>query len=160
MAIIPINKLLVVYYIVPAPTVNVGGIGSEIAGTSISVECNVTAVNGINGSMDIIWTRDDEEVLTENGVVGYPVNDTGLLLYTSLYNITVLQMIDDDITYHCQAVINTTPMMNNSDNYTLNVLSEYIPLYYVTAQYFSCVYIYIYACYAMQCNNGTYAYQL
>ena len=84
-------------------------------------------MNGIDDSVDIIWTRDDgEEVLTENDVVGHPVNSRGILLYTSLYNITMLQMIDDDTTYYCHAVINTSPLMNNSENYTLNVFGEYI----------------------------------
>ena len=117
-----------VNHIVPAPTVSVDFIGSKRAGSSVSLECNVTAVKGINGSVDIIWTRDDGEGLTEYDVDGYPVNNTGLLLYTSLYNITMLQMTDDNTTYHCQAVINTSPLVNNSDSYTLNVLSEYTAL--------------------------------
>ena len=86
-------------------------------------------MKGINGSMDIIWTTDDGEVLTENDAAGRPVNNTGLVLYTSLYNITMLQMIDDNTTYYCHAVINASPSVNNLDNYTLNVFSEYIHYY-------------------------------
>ena len=124
-----------IYLVVPAPTVSVGVIGSEMVGSSVSLECNVTSVKGIKGGVDIIWIKDDTEVLRENDVVGYPVNNTGLSIYRSLYNITMLQTIDDDTTYHCQAVINTSSLVNNSDNCTLNMIGEHILLLYVVQLY-------------------------
>ena len=86
----------------------------------LSLKCDITTVKGINDSMDIIWMKNNEEILRENDKVGYSKGTS--TLYTSLYNITLLKMIDDDITYYCQAVINTSPSVNNSDNFTLNVI--------------------------------------
>ena len=113
------------YFVVPAPTVNTVVIGNETVGSSITLKCNATVVKGINSSVDIIWIKDDTEVLRENDTVGYPVNGRKLLLYTSYYNITLLQMSDNDTVYNCQAVINTNPLKKNSMNYTLNVIGEY-----------------------------------
>ena len=111
------------YPIVPAPDVNVAVVGNETVGSSLSLQCNVIVVKGIDSSVDIVWMRDGTEVLRENDLMRYPFNETRLL-YTSHYNITLLQMSDNDTMYSCQAVINTSPSVNNSDNYTLNVTGK------------------------------------
>ena len=116
--------LLSLYFTVPAPTVNIVAIGNQTVGSSVSLKCDITAVKGINGSVSIIWMKNDKEVLRENDKTGNSTNTSALLLYTSLYNITLLKMMDDDTTYHCQAVISTSPSVNNSDNFTLNVIGE------------------------------------
>ena len=95
-----------------------------MVGNSASLECNVTAVRITNGSVNITWMKEGREVSKDYHKVGHTVNDTGFLLYTSYYNITMLQMSDNDTTYHCQAVINTSPSVKNSSNFTLNALGE------------------------------------
>ena len=82
---------------------------------------------GIDSSVDIVWMNGSEEILRENDTKGEPINNATLMFYTSYYfnNITTLQMINDNDVYYCQAVINTNPLVDNSDNYTLNVIGEY-----------------------------------
>ena len=115
--------LYFVYPIVPASDVSVAVVDDEIVGSSLSLQCNATVLKGINSSVDIIWMRDGTEILRENDSMGYPFNETRLL-YTSYYNITLLQTNDNDTMYSCQAVINTSPLVNNSDNCTLNVTGK------------------------------------
>lgn len=109
--------------IVPTPDVIVTVLGNQTIGNPLLLKCEVITVSGINSSVDIVWIKDDIKIKRMNNVPGYPINNT-IILYTSFYNITPLQMIDDNTTYHCQAVINTSPLVNNSDNYTLNVIGE------------------------------------
>ena len=72
--------------------------------------------------------NDDGEILREINIIEYQVNSTRLV-YTSYYNISLLETIDDDTMYSCQAVINTNPEVNNSDSYTLNLTGKY-SIYY------------------------------
>ena len=115
--------LYFVYPIAPTPDVSVAVVGDEIVGSSLSLQCNATVLKGINSSVDIVWMRDGTEILRENNSMGYPFNETRLP-YTSYYNITLLQTNDNDTMYSCQAVINTSPSVNNSDNCTLNVTGK------------------------------------
>ena len=112
-------------HVAPAPKVNVTVVGSETVGSSLSLKCDITVVNGINGSVEVVWMKDDEEVSRENDTVGYL--EEGLIWYTSYYNITMLNMSDDNITYQCQAIISTVATgasVKNSDNYTLNLIGK------------------------------------
>jgi len=110
--------------IVPTPDVTVTALNNQTIGIPLSLRCNVTTVSGINSSVDIVWIKNDTEIERENDVLGYPINNA-TMLYKSFYNITLLQMIDNSTTYHCQAVINTSPLVNNSDDYILNVIGEF-----------------------------------
>ena len=110
--------MTVVYFIltvVPAPEVTITRVLS-----SLSLRCNVITVMGI-GTLDILWMKDDTEILRDNDAVGGPINNATLMLYTSHYNIT---MPNDNIMYSCQAIINTNLMVNSSDNYTLHWTGE------------------------------------
>ena len=70
--------------------------------------------------------KESREVLKEHDKEGHSVNNTGFLMYRSYYNITMLQIIDNGTTYHCQAMINANPSVNDSSSFTLNVLGECI----------------------------------
>ena len=72
--------------------------------------------------------NDDGEILREINTVEYQENSTRLI-YTSYYNISLLETTDDDTMYICEAVINTNSAVNNSDSYTLNVTGKY-SIYY------------------------------
>ena len=117
-----------VHITAPTPTVNVNAIGNETAGSSLSLKCNAIVVKGINSSVDFIWMNDDGEILREINTVEYQENSTRLI-YTSYYNISLLETTDDDTMYICEAVINTNSAVNNSDSYTLNVTGKY-SIYY------------------------------
>lgn len=110
--------------IVSPPDVSVGVDGNEIVGSSLSLQCNATVVRGINSSVDFIWMRDGAEVLMENNSMGYPLSNPTRLQYTSHFDILSLETSDNGNMYSCQAVINTSPSVNNSDNYTLDVTGK------------------------------------
>ena len=110
--------------IVPPPDVSIGVVGNEIVGSSLSLQCNATVVRGVNSSVGFIWMRDGAEVLMENNSMGYPLSNITRLLYTSHLNIPLLEISDSGTMYSCQAVINASPSVNDSDNYTLNVTGK------------------------------------
>ena len=85
-------------------------------------------MKGVNSSVDFIWMNDDGEILREINTVEHQENSTRLI-YTSYYNISLLEITDDDTTYSCQAVINTNPAVNDSNSYTLNLTGKY-SIYY------------------------------
>ena len=95
-----------------------------VSGSPLLLQCNVTMVSGINGSVDIVWMKDNAEIKRVNNIVGHPINNGTLLLHTSSYKIRQLQMNDNNAIYHCQAVINTSPLVNNSDEYIPNVTGK------------------------------------
>ena len=102
--------------VVPAPEVTITRVLSPL-----SLRCNVITVMGIS-TLDIVWMKDDAEILRNNDAVGGPINNATLMLYTSHYdNIT---MPNDNIMYSCQAIINANLMVNSSDNYTLHWTGE------------------------------------
>ena len=108
--------------IVLAPNVNVVYIGNQEVGSPLSLICNATAVRGINDSVDIIWMSDGRKNLSSRFHKAKHIINNQLVSYTSYYNITQLEMTDNNATYHCQAVINTSPTVNNTANITLNVV--------------------------------------
>lgn len=127
------------------PKVNVVSIGNQVVGNPLSLTCKVTTVRDTNGSIDIIWMRDGTEILRDNNKEGHPINDK-VMLYTSYYNITQLQMIDDDTTYNCQAVINTSPPVNSTGNHTLKVIGGFNVRTYVCTSNF----LYVCTCICMK----------
>ena len=114
-------------FVVPAPNVTIAALNSQIINGSLLLRCDVTTVVGIGRSVDIVWMKEDGEILRENDTKGEPISNASLMLYTSYYfnNITTLQMINDNDVYYCQAIINTNPLVTNSDSYTLNVIGKY-----------------------------------
>ena len=111
-----------IYPIVPTPDVSVAVVGDEIVGSSLSLQCNATVVKGINSSVDIIWMS-GAKVLKKNNSLGSSLSNTRLL-YTSHYNIPLLETSNHGTTYSCQVVINASPSVKNSDNCTLNATSK------------------------------------
>ena len=108
-------------FVVPTPNVTITVLSDQ--STFLSLRCDATTVMGISSSVDIVWMKDDTEILRENDAEGDPINNATVMLYTSHYynNVT---MTDDNTTYHCQAIINTSPTVKSSDNYNLHVIGE------------------------------------
>ena len=72
-------------------------------GKSLPLGCNITVVKGIKSDVEIIWTV--------NGTVerNYTVDNTAWdtnSQYVDIYNITELQLSDNNSVYYCKAVIN------------------------------------------------------
>jgi len=76
-------------------------------GHSVTLECNVTAVRGINSRVDIVWIS--------YGTVLRRVNDSTQVtmgssaVYTDSYTIPRLCIVDQNEVYQCEVVINSSP---------------------------------------------------
>ena len=82
-------------------------------GESFSMECNVIIVKSIIGSVDITWTVNDTIKRRINDSVG----DTNS--YRDVYNITALQLSDDNTVYVCEAVVNMSTLLKDNDSITI-----------------------------------------
>jgi len=107
-----------VYISVPTPEVSVIA-PDQTVGQSLTLECNVTTVRGINSRVDIIWSRNGEEVNRTNDTM----MDTSLI-YTDTYTIPLLSTDDEGAVFDCEAVINSTPMVMNNSSITLDVTGK------------------------------------
>ena len=116
------------YLIVPAPSVTVRVLDDKpIIGAPLSLECNVTVARGVTSSVNITWkvngTNVTEAEITDNTDSKLSDNRSQYRVY---YNITQLELSDDNTRYSCEAVINNT-QKKNSKSVTVNnvTLSKY-----------------------------------
>ena len=101
---------------------------TQIAGQSLTLQCEVTTVRGITNRVDIVWSSDGTELnRTENIMSTMMINS---LVYTDNYTIS-LGTTDDGKEIQCQVmVINTSSPVMASDSITLDVTSMYIYVCY------------------------------
>ena len=94
-------------------------------GQSLTLQCEVTTVRGVNIKVNIVWST--------NSIVLRRINDTtattmvNSLVYTDSYNISQLRTTDDGRVIQCEVVINASPQVMATDNITLNVMGMYMP---------------------------------
>ena len=115
---IDLSLTAIVYYfanhLVPNANVSVTALDDNpTIGESFSIECNVTIAKSIIGSVDIIWTVNDTIKRRVNDSVG----DTSS--YRDVYNITALQLSDDNTVYVCEAVVNMSVLLKDNDSITI-----------------------------------------
>ena len=103
---------LVLYFtVVPTPNVTVTAPNTQTVGQPLTLTCNVTTVGGIPNRVDIVWRIGGTEVermegVSSNSVIGNSV------MYWVIYNISQLNLDDDDREYQCEVVIHTSiPVM-------------------------------------------------
>ena len=106
-----------------------------VVGKSFSMECNVTVVKGIIGSVDIMWII--------NGTVTRRVKDTienissEYTLHRDVYNIAQLQLSDNNTVYYCMAVTSASKHTEGNDSFTLTIGKSmaslsFIPIHIIT----------------------------
>ena len=102
------------FLIVPAPSVTVRVLDDEpIIGAPLSLECNVTVGRGVTSSVNITWMVNgtDEMNNTKRRVNSqhqdvYKMKLTDATTqYRGVYNITQLELTDNNTQYYCKAVI-------------------------------------------------------
>ena len=98
---------------------------SQTVEQSLTLQCNVATVIGITSRVDIVWSSNGVELERITGVVA---NDSIHILpvYIATYTLQVTTDDDDDKTYQCEIVINTTPMVTASDSITLDVFGKFL----------------------------------
>ena len=100
-----------------------------IVGQSLSLECIVTTVRGINSSIDIIWRSDDVEIKSTTGA-SISSSTNSFILYRDLYNISLLTTFEDNRVYQCEGVINTNPNLIAERSTTLEVIGKYYLMFH------------------------------
>ena len=109
--------------LVPTPTVSVTNTSTQTVGQSLTLQCEVTTVKGINSRVDIVWSNGTELQRIDN-VSSATMGDS--LLYTDFYTISLLSTTHDGGVYECEVVINSSPSATTAmDNITLGVIGEY-----------------------------------
>ena len=111
------NYNVAVYHVVPDPTVTIVTTDEQLLGQSLTLECRIEAVKGLNGTAEIIWTIRDTEV-----EVRRVENISGSLIsnYTDKYIIPVLRKSDAFTLYQCEVLINTRPQLAGRGFFSLN----------------------------------------
>ena len=87
------------------------------------LQCDVTAVRGISGKVDIVWSSGGTVLRRFNGTTAVAMDNS--LVYTDSYTITRLNTTDDDRVIQCEVVINTSPLVMANDSVILDVTGEY-----------------------------------
>ena len=90
---------------------------NTIVGEPFSMECNVPIAKSIIGSVDIIWTVNGTIKRRVNNSVGDIYSE--YVLHRDVYNITALQLSDDNTVYHCEAVVNMSILLKGNDSITI-----------------------------------------
>ena len=86
-------------------------------GDPLTLDCTVTAVRGISSSVDIIWTAGGRVVRRVDNITADIKNDSAI--YTDSLKISSLSAIDNGTEYQCTIVINASPPVTSSDQFTL-----------------------------------------
>ena len=101
--------------------VKVTALNTQTVGQPLTLECNVTTVRGITSRVDIVWSRNGEELSTIENVNVTSVLDTSAI-YTAYYDIIHLITTDENRLYQCQAVIGTDPVVMRTGSLRLDVI--------------------------------------
>ena len=116
--------ICITFYVVPNPTnVTVTAPNTQIVGQSLILECSVTTVRGITSRIDIEWSIGNVMLQT---LVGVDTTSTAsdYVVYTNIYNISLVSTFDDGRVYQCEVIINTIPQLIATDNATLDVTGK------------------------------------
>ena len=113
-----ITEMILVFFLVPTPTVSVTSLNTQTVGQSITLQCEVTTVRGITSRVDIVWSSDGTELARINNVSSTTMDNS--LVYTNSYTILQLSTTDDGRVIQCKVVINISPLIMSASNIILN----------------------------------------
>ena len=106
-------------FTVPLPKVSVTALNKRI-GSPLLLRCDVTTVRGITSDVDIVWKINNTETMKSFNAGNVAEERTSYVYY---YNSsTNLSPNDNNTVYQCQVIINTTPLINNTDTIILNII--------------------------------------
>ena len=125
-----ISRAVIVYTIVPIPSVNINILNNQTVGQSLLLECDVTTVRGITSRVVIIWSSDGsgEPGLDVTGGVNTSSVTNDFMLFTNTYIIPQLSTTDENKEYQCEVFIDTDSPVIASDSVILNVTGKYVAI--------------------------------
>ena len=100
----------------------------QTVGQSLTLECILTTVQGINSAVNFVW-RSNSVVLKKEEKLNTNYTAQNLDFYSSTYTISPLSTTDDDRTYQCEVFVSSTPPIIALDSVTLDVTGMSLYLY-------------------------------
>ena len=104
-------------------------LNEQIVGQPLMLECAMSTPRGINSRVDIVWTRDGVEVERINDVSSN-FTSPEVVVYTNIYTIPLLGTIDDDVVYECEVIINSNPLHEIANDFTIDVIGKCVFIYW------------------------------
>ena len=114
---------IIFIFAVPSPIVILKAIDTQKVGQSLSLECILTTVRGINSRIDVVWRSDGIEIKKTIGISSIHLTNSSTV-YKDFYNISLLTTTEEGRIYQCEGVINTTPNRTAESSITLDVLGK------------------------------------
>ena len=92
-------------------------------GQSLTIECTITSVRGVNSRVDIVWSSNGSELAILKGLnYTFATNDS--VIYSEVYIIPQLSTLDDGRTLMCDVIINAISRVMAIGSVTLNVTGK------------------------------------
>ena len=88
-------------------------------GQPLILQCSVTTIRDINSRVDFVWISNGTELERVEGVIGVS-STSNLAVYTDHYIISQLSIADNNSLYTCEVIINRSPLISATGNFTLN----------------------------------------
>ena len=89
-------------------------------GQPLILQCSVTTIRDINSRVDFVWISNGTELERVEGVTGVS-STNNLAIYTDHYIIPQLSIADNNSLYTCEVIINRSPLISATGNFTLNI---------------------------------------
>ena len=105
-------------------SVSVTALSNQMAvGQRLILQCSVTTIRDINSRVDFVWISNGTELKRMEGVTDEsPTNN--LAIYTDHYIISQLSIADNNSLYTCEVIINRSPLISATGNFTLNITGK------------------------------------
>ena len=104
-------------------------LNEQIVGQSLMLECAMSTPRGISSRVDVVWSRDGV-VLEYIETINSNFSSPEVVVYTNIYTIPLLGTYDDDIVYECEVIINSSPVLEITDNIIVNATGMCTLIYY------------------------------
>ena len=98
---------------------------TQLVGEPLTLECNITTVAGINDTVDIVWSSNNE-ILTVNENVNITFTENTSAVFVDFYEILQVTTAEEGRVYQCQIRINQDPPLISENFTTLNVTGNYL----------------------------------
>ena len=104
-------------------------VNNQTIGQPLILQCSVTTIRDINSRVDFVWISNGTELERVEGVTGDISSANNLAIYTNHYIISQLSIADNNSSYTCEVIINRSPLISATGNFTLNITGKVMHTY-------------------------------
>ena len=97
-------------------------------GQPLILQCSATTIRDINSRVDFVWISNGTELKRVEGVTGVS-STNNLAFYTDHYIISQLSIVDNNSLYTCEVIINRSPLISATGNFTFNITGKVMYTY-------------------------------